>query len=101
MQERRPVKRRRRRGRVAPAMKTRVEWAILVQDVESFSAFSFACVGYLTITGDSHARLLTQFGPIFLIGHTTARYEIVPSHSTVELRVLASMTAITYEAPCM
>ena len=39
MQERRPVKRRRRRGRVAPAMKTRVEWPILVQDVESFSAF--------------------------------------------------------------
>lgn len=43
MQERLPVKRRRRRGRVAPAMKTRVEWPILVQDVESFSAFLRPC----------------------------------------------------------
>lgn len=64
-------------------------------------AHFFAHVEYLTITRVLHARLLTQFGPIFIVGRTTARFEIVPSLSTVELRVLESMTAITYEAPCM
>lgn len=61
----------------------------------------FVNIEYLTITRVLHARLLTQFGPIFILERTTARYGIVPSLSTVELRVLASMTAITYEAPCM